>query len=63
MIISVNGQAIIKILQDGEPHPAEVINPGGASPYVLVCEHASIRIPKNLGTLGLSDDVLQRHIA
>lgn len=63
MIISVNGQAMIKILQDGEPHPAEVINPGGASPYVLVCEHASNRIPKNLGTLGLSDEDLQRHIA
>ena len=53
---------MIKILQDDEPHPAEVINPGGLSPYVC-CEHASNRIPKNLGTLGLADEDLQRHIA
>lgn len=54
---------MIRILQDGEPHPAEVINAGGSSPYVLLCEHASNRIPKNLGTLGLADADLQRHIA
>jgi predicted N-formylglutamate amidohydrolase len=54
---------MIRILQDSEPHPAEVINPAGSSPYVLVCEHASNRIPANLGTLGLPDADLQRHIA
>ena len=54
---------MIRILQDGEPHPADIINPAGTSPYVLVCEHASNRIPANLGTLGLPDQDLTRHIA
>lgn len=52
-----------RILQDGEPHPAEVVNPDGRSPFVLICEHASNRIPRSLGTLGLPDADLQRHIA
>lgn len=46
-----------------EDHPALIINENGASPIVLICEHASNRLPKSLGTLGLSDDDLQRHIA
>ena len=54
---------MIRILQDSGPRPAEVINPAGTSPYVLVCEHASNRIPANLGTLGLPNADLQRHIA
>jgi len=52
-----------RILSDDEPHPAEIINPNGASAHVLVCEHASNRIPKNLGNLGLSVEDLRRHIA
>lgn len=51
------------LLQPDEPHPALVVNSGGASPIVLVCEHASNVIPRALGNLGLSDDDLQRHIA
>ncbi|MFO1032890.1 MAG: N-formylglutamate amidohydrolase [Hyphomicrobiales bacterium] len=51
------------ILRDSEPHPAEVINAAGQSPFVLVCEHASNRMPQNLGTLGLPEADLQRHIA
>ena len=39
------------------------MNGGGRSPYVLVCEHASNRLPKSLGTLGLPESELQRHIA
>lgn len=54
---------MIRILQDGEPHPAELINATGTSPYLLVCEHASNLIPRSLGTLGLPDDDLKRHIA
>ncbi len=52
-----------KILQDGEPHPAEIINAGGSSPHVLICEHASNRVPQNLANLGVSDEDLRRHIA
>jgi predicted N-formylglutamate amidohydrolase len=50
-------------LTRGEDSPFHVINPSGPSPYVLVCEHASNRLPKELGTLGLSPEELQMHIA
>ena len=52
-----------KILGAGEPHPANIVNASGTSPYVLICEHASNKLPTTLGTLGLSDVDLKRHIA
>ena len=52
-----------KLLQADEAHPAELINEAGPSPYVLICEHASNQIPKNLGTMGLDEADLGRHIA
>jgi predicted N-formylglutamate amidohydrolase len=50
-------------LLEGEEAPALVVNGGGRSFCVLVCEHASNRLPKSLGTLGLAEAELQRHIA
>jgi predicted N-formylglutamate amidohydrolase len=50
-------------LLEGEESPAIVVNEGGRSPYVLICEHASNRLPKSLGTLGLPEAELTRHIA
>ncbi len=44
-------------------HPAEVVNPLGSSPIVLVCEHASRYIPQPLGALGLDAKALNSHIA
>ena len=38
-------------------------NPGGISPVLVVCDHASNRIPKSLGTLNVSADVLASHVA
>ncbi len=35
----------------------------GSGAFVVVCEHASNRVPKALGTLGLSPAHLERHIA
>jgi predicted N-formylglutamate amidohydrolase len=52
-----------KLLGEGEGHPALFVNENATSPIVLVCEHASNTLPKSLGTLGLSDQDLQRHIA
>jgi predicted N-formylglutamate amidohydrolase len=46
-----------------EGHPAELVNGEGRSRCVLICEHASNRIPRNLGTLGLDAGELLRHIA
>lgn len=46
-----------------EASPVVLVNAGGRSPYVLICEHASNRLPKALGTLGLPESELTRHIA
>jgi predicted N-formylglutamate amidohydrolase len=51
------------LLGHDEDHPATLINEHGTSPIVLICEHASNTLPKALGTLGLSDEDMQRHIA
>ena len=52
-----------KLLEADEAHPAELINETGASPFVLICEHASNLLPRGLGTLGLTEADLSRHIA
>lgn len=38
-------------------------NPGGSHPIVLICEHASSRIPPEFHDLGLNADALTSHIA
>ncbi|WP_414475807.1 N-formylglutamate amidohydrolase [Microvirga sp. M2] len=40
-----------------------VENPQGRSPILLICEHASKHLPERYGTLGLSADQLESHIA
>ncbi len=40
-----------------------VTNRAGASPFVLVCDHASNYLPPHLGTLGLKPADMLRHIA
>jgi predicted N-formylglutamate amidohydrolase len=40
-----------------------VRNPGGSSPWVIVCDHASNFVPRQYGTLGLDAAALTRHIA
>ena len=42
---------------------AEIVNPGGRSDYILVCDHASNAIPAEYGTLGLAREQLREHIA
>ena len=51
------------MLEEDEVHPAEIVNRGGKSPLFFVCEHASRTIPRKLGSLGLDDSDLERHIA
>ncbi len=43
--------------------PVVTINAAGASPFVLVCDHASNRIPERLGSLGLMPHQRLMHIA
>ena len=45
------------------PPAVEVLNEGGRSDIVLLCEHASNHIPGEYGQLGLDASHLQRHIA
>jgi predicted N-formylglutamate amidohydrolase len=40
-----------------------VENPDALSPVLLICEHASRRLPEKMGSLGLSADALESHIA
>jgi predicted N-formylglutamate amidohydrolase len=42
---------------------SERLNPLGTSNILLICEHASNRLPERLGTLGLPRDALEGHIA
>lgn len=51
------------LLAADEPPAYEVVNAVGAGSAVLVCDHASNRIPRRLGTLGLASTELADHIA
>lgn len=52
------------LLAPDEPGPIRVVNPDGAAPIVLVCDHASRFVPRALGgNLGLDEADLSRHIA
>jgi predicted N-formylglutamate amidohydrolase len=51
------------LLAADEPPAYEVVNADGAGSAVLVCDHASNRIPRRLGALGLSSVELADHIA
>jgi predicted N-formylglutamate amidohydrolase len=55
--------ANFKLLDEDEPPACTVERPEGASPLLLVCDHAGNRIPRRLGTLGVSESDRQRHIA
>ena len=59
---SSNGLPVFALGED-DPHPVEVVNPAGRSPFVITCEHAGRVIPKHLGNLGVEDRHLSRHIA
>lgn len=51
-----------ELLEEDEPAPVTVHNPGGRSPLLIVVDHAGNRIPRALGTLGVSDSERARHI-
>jgi predicted N-formylglutamate amidohydrolase len=51
------------LLAADEPPPFELVNPHGKARVLLVCDHASNRIPRRLGDLGVATDWLEQHIA
>lgn len=52
-----------KVLSEADGEAVAVENPGGKGSILLVCEHASRRLPEGYGNLGLSDEALSSHIA
>ncbi|MEG3122357.1 N-formylglutamate amidohydrolase [Sphingomonas sp. GB1N7] len=50
------------LLGANDPSPVQVINPGGASPFLLIGDHAGNVVPESLAVLGLPPQELVRHI-
>lgn len=50
------------LLAPDEPPAFDAINAGGHAPFLLICDHASRRVPRALGNLGLDETMLLRHI-
>jgi predicted N-formylglutamate amidohydrolase len=51
------------LLEPDEPDPVMLTRERGGSAIVIACDHAGRRMPRQLGTLGLSEPDLSRHIA
>jgi predicted N-formylglutamate amidohydrolase len=52
-----------KLLGADDPPPVQVLRQDGRSDFLLTADHAGRAIPRRLGTLGLPDSELARHIA
>jgi predicted N-formylglutamate amidohydrolase len=50
------------LLATDDPSPVRVVNPAGRSSFLLIGDHAGNVVPRALGTLGLDDAELARHI-
>ena len=50
------------MLDPDEPQAADVANPHGSAPFLLIGDHAGRRVPRALADLGLADAELARHI-
>jgi predicted N-formylglutamate amidohydrolase len=51
------------LLAPDEPPAFEVIGGAAESPFLITCDHAGNRLPRLLGSLGLPEPELIRHIA
>jgi predicted N-formylglutamate amidohydrolase len=50
-------------MKDGDRNPVVAENPEGRGALVIVCDHASNRIPEDCKAFGFAEDALQTHIA
>lgn len=57
------GGAVDSLIGPDDPPPFAVLDPDGAAPVVLICDHASRAMPAAMGTLGVGAEALDRHIA
>lgn len=53
----------IGLLGAKDSAPVRVVNAAGASPFLIIGDHAGNAIPRSLGTLGLGGEDRARHIA
>lgn len=53
----------MRILNTEEGDPVALEGVAASGRVILVCEHASRLLPQSLGTLGLSEEALESHIA
>lgn len=60
---AARGKLPARLLQPGEPAAYRIENPKGSAPVLIVCDHASNRVPKVLNDVGLSKADLEKHIA
>jgi predicted N-formylglutamate amidohydrolase len=63
MRLSSDASPLTRLLAEDEPEPFEVVEGGARSPHLVVCDHAGRVVPRALGSLGLPDRELERHIA
>lgn len=59
--LSVGGDAAALLMHD-EPEPCHVEGLARSSAFLLICDHASARVPRALADLGLPARELERHI-
>lgn len=58
-----NNSMSATLLSADEPRPFTVMSPDATAPILLVCDHASLRMPKKLGTMGLDPAARRCHLA
>lgn len=63
MSLAEPAPASAPLLGPSDPPAFEIVNPEGAAPILIVCDHAGRAIPAALGRLGLDEAALARHIA
>lgn len=58
-----NNSTATAILADDEPQSFRVLNAQATTPILLVCDHASRRFPRSLGSMGLDPVARRCHLA
>jgi len=46
----------------GDPEPFELLNPESEKPVLLICDHASKTVPREMKNLGLDDATMNLHV-
>lgn len=53
----------MSLIGPGEPPPFEIVSPDASAPFLLLCDHASNRVPASLGDLGVPKAAFDLHVA